>query len=86
MHTASELQNSLGIPVLVSVPRIMLESDRAARSRQTLRESLAAVAVVIFVLFGGIATYVVVNGGGDTEAVEVLPTTEARTASGIGRG
>jgi hypothetical protein len=66
----------------------MLESDRSARSRQTLRESLAAVAVVIFVLIGGIATYVAVNGGGggDTEAVEVLPTTEARAASGIGRG
>ncbi len=86
MHTASELQNSLGIPVLVSVPRIMLESDRVARSRRILRESLAAVAVVIFVLVGGIATYVAVNGGGDTEAVEVLPTTEARAASGIGRG
>ncbi len=30
-HTSSELQTALGIPVLASVPRIMLESDRVAR-------------------------------------------------------
>lgn len=88
LHTSSELQSALGIPVLVSVPRIMLESDRAARSRRILRESLAAVAVVLFVLVGGIATYVLVNGGGAAEPEASSPAsgTEARAPFGIGRG
>lgn len=88
LHTSSELQTALGIPVLVSVPRIMLETDRAARSRRILRESLAAVAVVVFVLIGGIATYIVVNGSGiaDSEIADSPPNTEARGSSGIGRG
>jgi hypothetical protein len=88
MHTSNELQTALGIPVLVSVPRIMLESDRAARSRRILRESIAAVAVVLFVLVGGIATYFFVNGAGgsDVEAVEEAPATEARAATNVGRG
>ncbi len=90
VHTSSELQAALGIPVLVSVPRIMLESDRVARSRRILRETLAAVAVVLFVLFGGIATYLIVNGSGSIEAeaeVEAPTTgTEARAPFGIGRG
>lgn len=65
MHTTNELQGALGIPVLVSVPRIMLESDRVARSQRILRETLAAVAVVLFVLAGGGLTYYLVNGGSD---------------------
>ncbi|MBJ21638.1 MAG: hypothetical protein CL933_19705 [Deltaproteobacteria bacterium] len=86
LHTSGELQTALGIPVLVSVPRIMLESDRAARTRRIVRESLAAVALVLFVLVGGIATYIMVNGGGEAESTELESTIEARTASGIGRG
>jgi len=65
MHTMNELQSGLGIPVLISVPRIMLESDRVARSRRIFREALAAVGVVAFVLVGGIATYYFVNGNFD---------------------
>lgn len=73
LHTTSDLQNALGIPVLISVPRIMLESDRAARSRRILRETLAAVGVVVFVLAGGIATYYFVNGDfGDNRAIEAV--------------
>jgi len=64
MHTSMELQNALGIPVLVSVPRIMLESDRVARSRRVFREALAAAAVVLFVLIGGATTYYFVNIAG----------------------
>ena len=88
VHTSSELQAALGIPVLISVPRIMLESDRVARSRRILRESLAAVAVVLFVLFGGIATYLIVNGSGSAEPEAEAPAngTEARATFGIGRG
>ncbi len=62
LHTSSELQTALGIPVLASVPRIMLEADRVARSRQIRREIAAACAIVAFVLFGGGATYFLVNG------------------------
>jgi succinoglycan biosynthesis transport protein ExoP len=92
VHTSTGLQSALGIPVLVSVPRIMLESDRVARSKRILRETLAAVAVVVFVLVGGIATYYFVNGnfsdGQIDEAVEEdqRPAIEARIDSGIRRG
>lgn len=81
VHTSNDLQSALGIPVLVSVPRIMLESDRAARSRRILRETLAAMAVVAFVLIGGVATYIFVNApSGPVEnaaAEEEAPEREA---------
>ena len=94
MHTSSDLQSALGIPVLVSVPKIMLESDRAARSRRILRESLAAAAVVAFVLIGGLATYLFVNGNfADRDEAEVIEEEAEASASrtnlgsyGIGRG
>ncbi len=85
VHTSSELQQSLGIPVLVSVPRIMLESDRAARSRRILRETLAAIAVVLFVLIGGGVTYYFVNMAGKAGVEEVdseATTEEARRPLG----
>ncbi len=80
MHTSNDLQQSLGIPVLVSVPRIMLESDRAARSRRILRETLAAIALVLFVLFGGVATYWFVNMRGSSVAEETEATPAAEEA------
>ena len=86
VHTSDELQQGLGIPVLVSVPRIMLESDRAARSRRILRETLAAVAVVLFVLIGGGVTYYYVNMSGQSrpENAGVESTTEeARLPLGV---
>ena len=92
MHTTNDLQSALGIPVLVSVPRIMLESDRVARSQRILRETLAAVAVVVFVLAGGVATYYVVNGGlgseQDAEEVDqgLTPAVEARVYLETRRG
>ncbi|MCR9098153.1 MAG: Wzz/FepE/Etk N-terminal domain-containing protein [bacterium] len=90
VHTTSELQQSLGIPVLVSVPRIMLESDRAARSRRILRETLAAIAVVLFVLIGGGVTYYFVNMAGKSQGEDapVEATIEEARApfGGIGLG
>ena len=77
VHTSAALQAALGIPVLVSVPKIMLEPDRIARSRRILRETLAAVSVVVFVLVGGVATYYLVNGVRSTKPAEV-ETEEAR--------
>jgi len=86
VHPSDELQQGLGIPVLVSVPRIMLESDRAARSRRILRESLAAVAVVLFVLIGGGVTYYYVNMSGQSrpeDANAEFTTEEARLPLGV---
>lgn len=84
VHTSSELQQSLGIPVLVSVPRIMLESDRAARSRRILRETLAAVAVVFFVVIGGVTTYYFVNIAGKAGAKQVDTQAPDQTRRGLG--
>ena len=81
LHTSNELQNALGIPVLVSVPRIMLESDRIQRSRRILRESLAAVGVVVVVLVSGIATYYLVNGSRDVKAEQKVKGDEASSPS-----
>jgi protein tyrosine kinase modulator len=90
VHTSTELESAMGIPVLVSVPKIMLESDRVARSSRIFRESLAAMGVVFFCLAGGILTYLFVNGGGgtsDTAIEEEAPSeTEARFDLGVGRG
>jgi succinoglycan biosynthesis transport protein ExoP len=92
LHTSGSLQSALGIPVLISVPKIMLEPDRMARSRRVLRESLIAVGIVVFVLVGGVATYFFVNGPGSWEpAVEGVeqdggPATEARFDFGTRRG
>ncbi|MBB84313.1 MAG: hypothetical protein CL931_10935 [Deltaproteobacteria bacterium] len=86
VHTTNELQQSLGIPVLVSVPRIMLESDRAARSRRILRETMAAIAVVLFVLIGGGVTYYFVNMAGKAglEETEIEGTTEEARSGDLG--
>ena len=91
LHTTNELQTALGIPVLVSVPRIMLESDRVARSRRILRETLAAVVVVFVVLAGGVATYYIVNGSQTLESDEepeagAKPAIEAGVDFGTQRG
>ena len=92
LHTTNELQSTLGIPVLISVPRIMLESDRVARSQRIFRETLAAVGVVVFVLAGGIATYYFVNGnfadGQSDEEIEQgqSPAIEARVDFETRRG
>ena len=82
VHTSNELQAALGIPVLISVPNIMLESDRAMRSRRILRESLAAAFVVAFVLVGGVTTYYVVNvmGGADSNATPAGEESESTSA------
>ncbi|MAG30002.1 MAG: hypothetical protein CL908_03800 [Deltaproteobacteria bacterium] len=82
MHTSNDLQQALGIPVLVSVPRIMLESDRVARSRRIMRESVAAVAVVLLVLIGGLVTYRVVNATPSLEIEEVEEPASASTRIG----
>jgi succinoglycan biosynthesis transport protein ExoP len=73
VHTVRQLQNAIQLPVLASIPQIMLESDRRALRRQRIRTGLAAMAMVVFTLIGGVASYVWVNGGHgvvDGESVE----------------
>ncbi|MEZ4333558.1 MAG: hypothetical protein R3F35_17520 [Myxococcota bacterium] len=100
VHSSTELQTALGIPVLASVPRIMLEADRVARARRLRREVVAAVAVVAFVLVGGFVTYVFVNGfagsrsmadeaaesGEGGQEAPASPRPQARLPGGVPRG
>jgi uncharacterized protein involved in exopolysaccharide biosynthesis len=83
LHNSVDLQNALGIPVLVSVPRIMLESDRVARSRRVVREVLAAAAVVLFVLVGGATTYYFVNVAGVSNQDEEAAAAEESAPSAM---
>ncbi|MGH0034418.1 MAG: GumC family protein [Myxococcota bacterium] len=62
VHGARELQGALGVPVLASIPSILLESDRAARTRRRFQLALAAATFTVFCLVGGAATYMWVNG------------------------
>ncbi len=62
VHTARQLQTSLNLPVLASIPQIWLESDRAALRRRRIRTALGTVALVVFVLIGGAGSYLWVNG------------------------
>jgi uncharacterized protein involved in exopolysaccharide biosynthesis len=62
VHQPRDLQKLAGLPVLAAVPAILLEPDRAARTRRSLRQGAAALAVATFCLLGGAATYFWVNG------------------------
>jgi polysaccharide chain length determinant protein (PEP-CTERM system associated) len=70
VHTARQLQATLRLPVLAAIPRIWLESDRAAQRRGRLRAALATFAVGAFCLVGGAVNYVWVNGGAAGAAIE----------------
>jgi polysaccharide chain length determinant protein (PEP-CTERM system associated) len=57
-----DVQSAFSIPVLATIPEIVLESDRAATHRKLVRQLVAAVSVVLFCLVGGALTYFYVNG------------------------
>ncbi|HIO64607.1 MAG TPA: hypothetical protein EYN37_10315 [Dehalococcoidia bacterium] len=61
IHDSRSLQNATNVPVLASIPAIMLEADLNARRRRFLREIVAAGVVVAFALLGGALTYIYVN-------------------------
>jgi polysaccharide chain length determinant protein (PEP-CTERM system associated) len=61
IHTARQLQAALRVPVLAAIPRIWLESDRAALRRSRMRAALATVAIGVFGLIGGAMNYAWVN-------------------------
>jgi len=61
-HDARQLQTRVQLPVLASIPAIILESDRARVRRARMRTALATAGVVAFALVGGAANYLWVNG------------------------
>ena len=62
IHQPKDLQRLVQLPVLAAVPAILLEPDRAARSKRNLIQAFVAAAVSIFFLAGGLVTYLLVNG------------------------
>ncbi len=60
-HDSRALQSALRLPVLASIPAILLDADRARNRRRNFREAFAAVAVTGFVLTGALVGYIVVN-------------------------
>jgi hypothetical protein len=61
-HSARRLQAALRIPVLATIPSILLERDRALRRRRRVRNLALASVVTLVVLVGSGVGYVVVNG------------------------
>lgn len=60
-HDSRALQSALRLPVLASIPAILLDADRARIRRSNFRQAFAAAAVSGFVLAGALAGYVIVN-------------------------
>jgi len=61
VHDSRSLQAATSVPVLASIPAIMLEPDFVARRRQRIREILVAGGVAVLCLLGGVVSYVYVN-------------------------
>jgi polysaccharide chain length determinant protein (PEP-CTERM system associated) len=61
-HDPRSLQNRLGIPVLASVPAVVLESDRARGRRRRIRNLIGAAIVASLVVFASLAGNWIVNG------------------------
>jgi hypothetical protein len=62
LHSARQLQTAFSIPVLAAIPKILLEDDLAALRRSRIGASLGATFAICFVLLGGAANYLWVNG------------------------
>ena len=60
-HESRTLQSALRIPVLASIPAILLDPDRARIRRRNFREALAAAAFTGFVLVSATVGYLLVN-------------------------
>jgi hypothetical protein len=71
VHDSRSLQAATSVPVLASIPAIMLEPDFAARRRQRAREILVAGGIVALFLLGGAVSYVYVND------VQIFPSSDA---------
>ncbi len=71
VYDSRSLQAATSVPVLASIPAIMLEPDFAARRRQRAREILVAGGIVALFLLGGAVSYVYVND------VQIFPSSDA---------
>jgi len=60
-HDSRQLQAALRIPVLTSIPSILLDPDRMRIRRRNIRDALAAAVLTGFVLASSVVGYVVVN-------------------------
>ncbi len=78
-HSARRLQVALRLPVLASIPSILLERDRALRRRRRVRNLALASLTTLVVLAGSGVGYVVVNGmpGPIRALIEGEPPAEA---------
>ena len=72
------------MPVLATIPKIWLESDRLSQRRSTIRQVFATAALVMFAVVGGAANYLWVNGGGIPDEVVSPQATEAAASPGTG--
>ena len=84
-HDSRALQSALRLPVLASIPAILLDTDRARIRRRNFREAFAAVTISGFVLTGALVGYVIVNKPnffkrGAEQVVPAVPTPPANTA------
>ena len=83
IHDARRLQAFVNMPVLASIPSVLLEPDRKARRRRMVAELILASLVTGFFLSGGALTYLLVNGGGGAvveEDEELMPEVDERSA------
>jgi polysaccharide chain length determinant protein (PEP-CTERM system associated) len=89
-HQARQLQQALRIPVLTSIPAILLEVDRRRIRRRNLRDAFAAVTLSGLVLVSSAVGYVVVNKphwlSGAAEDVPVAPAQPAPAAPAAAPG
>ncbi|MFP8872893.1 MAG: hypothetical protein VCB43_16570 [Myxococcota bacterium] len=61
-HQERDLQSSVGIPVLAVIPAISFDDDLENKRRANTVRAMALVAVTAFSIFGGLGTYLLVNG------------------------
>lgn len=80
MHRARDAQGTLGVPVLASIPKVMLEWDRARGRRRLVLAVGLGLGVAAVTLLGAGAGYWIVNG----PAGEAAPAAQAPAAAGAG--
>jgi polysaccharide chain length determinant protein (PEP-CTERM system associated) len=77
VHDARQLQNTLELPVLASIPEISLEPDRRRLRRGRIRTAALTSALVVFGLLGGAVNYWWVNGARSGAAEADKPASSA---------
>jgi hypothetical protein len=77
IHDARRLQAYVNMPVLVSVPSILLEPDRRRRKRRLIVEVALALFISLFFITGGLLSYVYVNGMTRAPEDDDLPASDS---------